>query len=72
MADALSLIMTQNGIAIHVIIGGGKEMISEEKIRILLEDIKSVYLVGYFKNDLTTEAEKWGQIEILERILLDE
>ena len=44
-------------------------MISEEKIKILLEDIKSVYLVGYFKNDLTTEAEKWGQIQILEWIL---
>jgi len=28
-------------------------------------------MVGYFKDDLTTEAEKWGQIEILERILLD-
>ena len=45
-------------------------MISEEKIRILLEDIKSVYMVGYFKDDLTTEAEKWGQIEILEYILM--
>ena len=44
-------------------------MIAEEKIRILLEDIKSVYLVGYFKKDLTTEAEKWGQIQILEYIL---
>ncbi len=44
-------------------------MITEEKIRILLEDIKSVYLVGYFKEDLTTEAEKWGQIQILEYIL---
>ena len=32
-------------------------MISEEKIKILLEDIKSVYMVGYFKDDLTTEAE---------------
>jgi len=44
-------------------------LISEEKVRVLLEDIKSVYMVGYFKNDLTTEAEKWGQIQILERIL---
>ncbi len=44
-------------------------MISERNIRTLLEDIKSVYLVGYFKNDLTTEAEKWGQIQILEYIL---
>ena len=44
-------------------------MISEEKIKILLEDIKSVYTIGYSKDDLTTEAEKWGQIEILEQIL---
>lgn len=44
-------------------------MISEEKIYSLLEDLKSVYLVGYFKDDLTTEAEKWGQIQILEWIL---
>jgi len=65
--------MTQNGNVLIVIIDGGKEtMISEEKIKILLEDLKTVYLVGYFKDDLTTEAEKWGQIEILERILLDE
>ena len=47
-------------------------MISEEKVRVLLEDIKSVYLVGYFKKDLTTEAEKWGQIQILEYILSQE
>ena len=46
-------------------------MMSEEKIKILLEDLKSVYMVGYFKEDLTTEAEKWGQIQILERILLE-
>jgi len=26
-------------------------------------------MVGYFKDDLTTEAEKWGQIEILEQVL---
>ena len=26
-------------------------------------------MVGYFKDDLTTEAEKWGQIEIIEQIL---
>ena len=42
---------------------------SEEQIKILLDDIKSVYMVGYFKKDLTTEAEKWGQIQILEHIL---
>ena len=62
--------MTQNGNVLIVIIDGGKEkMISEEKIKILLEDIKTVYMVGYFKGDLTTEAEKWGQIQILEWIL---
>jgi hypothetical protein len=42
---------------------------SETQIKILLEDIKSVYTTGYFKDDLTTEAEKWGQIEILEQVL---
>ena len=44
-------------------------MMSEEKIQKLLEDIRTVYAVGYQMDDLTTEAEKWGQIEILERIL---
>lgn len=44
-------------------------MLSEEQIRKLLSDIKSAYLVGYFKDDLDTEAEKWGQIQILEWIL---
>jgi hypothetical protein len=42
---------------------------SERQIKILLSDIKSVYTVGYFKDDLDSEAEKWGQIEILEQIL---
>jgi hypothetical protein len=42
---------------------------SEEQIKTLLSDIKSVYMVGYFKDDLTTEAEKWGQIQILEQII---
>ena len=45
------------------------KLLSEQQIKILLEDIKSVYMVGYFKEDLTTEAEKWGQIQILEFIL---
>ena len=45
------------------------KMMNENQIKVLLEDIKSVYLIGYFKDDLTTEAEKWGQIEILEQIL---
>ena len=44
-------------------------MMSENQVRILLHDIKTVYMVGYFKEDLDTEAEKWGQIEILEQIL---
>lgn len=48
---------------------GVKEMMGEEQIRSFLEDIKSVYMVGYFKDDLTTEAEKWGQIQVLEWIL---
>jgi hypothetical protein len=47
-------------------------LLSEEQIKILLQDIKSVYMVGYFKEDLTTEAEKWGQIQILEFILSNE
>ena len=42
---------------------------SENQIKSLLHDIKSVYMVGYFKDDLTTEAEKWGQIEILQQVL---
>ena len=48
---------------------GVKEMMDEEQIRAFLEDIKSVYMVGYFQDDLTTEAEKWGQIQILEWVL---
>ena len=48
---------------------GERKMMNEEQIKAFLEDIKSVYLVGYFKDDLTTEAEKWGQIQILEWIL---
>ena len=45
---------------------------NQKQIEILLEDIKSVYMVGYFKEDLNTEAEKWGQIQILEWILSQE
>lgn len=44
-------------------------MMPEKKIKILLEDITSQYMVGYFSDDLDSEAEKWGQIEILEWIL---
>ncbi len=42
---------------------------NQKQIETLLSDLKSVYMVGYFKDDLSTEAEKWGQIEILEQIL---
>ncbi|KFM14394.1 hypothetical protein SCCGRSA3_00014 [Marine Group I thaumarchaeote SCGC RSA3] len=44
-------------------------MMSEKQIKILLEDLLSQYLVGYFSDDLDYEAEKWGQIQILEWIL---
>ena len=44
-------------------------MMHEEKIKILLEDVISQYMVGYFTHDLDFEAEKWGQIEILKWIL---
>lgn len=44
-------------------------MMSKNDIQKLLEDIKTSYLVGYFKDDLNSEAEKWGQIQILEWIL---
>jgi hypothetical protein len=49
--------------------GGSKKLMNQKQIEILLEDIKSVYLVGYFNDDLTTEAEKWSQIEILQHVL---
>lgn len=44
-------------------------MMSKKQIQRLLEDIKSTYLVGYFNEDSTMEAEKWGQIQILEWVL---
>ena len=44
-------------------------MMSKEQILKLLEDIKTAYLVGYSNNDLDSEAEMWGQIQILEWIL---
>ena len=44
-------------------------MMQEEKIKILLEDIISQYMVGYVSDDLDFEAEKWGQIQVLEWIL---
>jgi hypothetical protein len=42
---------------------------SEKQVRILLDDIRSVYAIGYFRDDLSTEAEKWAQMEVLEQIL---
>lgn len=44
-------------------------MMDEGDIKTLLEDLKTSYLVGYHKDDLSSEAEKWGQIQILEWIL---
>lgn len=41
----------------------------EKKIKILLDDITTQYMVGYFIDDLDYEAEKWGQIQILKWIL---
>lgn len=51
---------------------GEKSMMGEDQIRALLEDIRSAYLVGYSSNDLDTEAEKWGQIQILEHVLAED
>ena len=44
-------------------------MFSEEQVLKLLEDLKTSYLVGYFKDDLDAESQRWGQIQILELIL---
>lgn len=44
-------------------------MMNEKLIKILLDDLYTVYMVGYQREDLDTEAEKWGQIQILEYIL---
>lgn len=61
--------MIRNGNAMAVHLGGEEEMLSEEEIKVLLEDIRTSYMVGYQNNDLNSEAEKWGQIQILEWIL---
>jgi len=61
--------MIQNGNAITVRLSGEKELLDEQEIKALLEDIKTAYLVGYRNDDLNSEAEKWGQIQILEWIL---
>lgn len=44
-------------------------MLNEKMVQKLLDDIRTAYEVGYQKGDLETEAEKWGQIQILEWIL---
>ncbi|MFQ5788616.1 MAG: hypothetical protein ACE5H1_11630 [Thermodesulfobacteriota bacterium] len=44
-------------------------MKSEKEIRSMLNDIISTYETGYRTGDLDTEAEKWGQIEILRWVL---
>ena len=44
-------------------------MLTESQIEKLLEDIKTEYLFGYRTENLTQEAEKWGQIQVLEWIL---
>jgi hypothetical protein len=61
--------MIPNGNAMSVHLGGEDEMLSEEEIQVLLEDIRTSYTVGYQNDDLNSEAEKWGQIQILEWIL---
>jgi hypothetical protein len=61
--------MIPNGSALTVHLGGEDEMLSEEEIRNLLEDIRTSYMVGYQNDDLNSEAEKWGQIQVLEWIL---
>ena len=43
-------------------------MMEENKVRALLDDLYAVYMVGYHIDDLDSEAEKWGQIQILEFI----
>jgi hypothetical protein len=48
---------------------GVEEMLSEKQVKSLLNDIRTAYEVGYQKDDLDSEAEKWGQIQILEWIL---
>lgn len=64
--------MIRNGNATTVHLDGEEEMLSEKEIKVLLEDIRTSYMVGYQNNDLNSEAEKWGQIQILEWILSHE
>jgi hypothetical protein len=44
-------------------------MMTEKQIRSLLHDIEVAYEVGYVKDDLESECEKYAQIEILRWIL---
>jgi|TARA_R110002051_G_C8484587_1_gene462194 hypothetical protein len=44
-------------------------MMNEKEIRVLLQDIKTVYAVGTRIKDIDTANEKKAQIEILEWIL---
>jgi hypothetical protein len=50
---------------------GVARMMSEDKIRSLLSDIENAYEVGYSRDDLESECEKYAQIVIL-RWILDE
>lgn len=68
-AVAAFLIVILLGTVTTVQMNGGNVMLSEEQIKTLLEDIRTSYMVGYQKEDLNSEAEKWGQIQILEWIL---
>jgi hypothetical protein len=67
--DAVLVLMIQNGSVMIAHLDGEKEMQTRAQIQKLLDDIRTAYEVGYQKNDLKTEAEKWGQIQILEWIL---
>jgi hypothetical protein len=44
-------------------------MMNEKDIRVLLQDIKTVYAVGTRMGNIETASEKKAQIEILEWIL---
>ena len=69
LVDAVLVMMIPSGNVTTVHLGGEDEMLSEEEIQVLLEDIRTSYTVGYQNDDLNSEAEKWGQIQILEWIL---
>ena len=56
------LLLTLNYVANYI-------MMNEKDIRILLQDIKTVYAVGTRMGNIETASEKKAQIEILEWIL---